>query len=399
MAARVQRAAIGGGARRLAALVVGVALAPVTARAQPEADASAAGLTIEWRAPAACPERAALRRRVGELVRAGAEVRDADARVDVEKTDDGFAATLRVRTVDGETTRALTGRDCAALVDAVAVIIAYAVDPVRSDVETPVVDVPPPDRALPDAPPSSTPDEAVAPTPEEPAPAPTPARVERNVSRDSTARGGASSVETDGGDDARPDDARPDGPPVAIVQLGAGLGGGPLPSVGARVAGRVGARIRRARLEVTGEYWLTRPGVAELDARARGRFSLWTVGARGGYTLATRRLELPLVVGVEAGVLRGAGEELVVSRTSQQAWVAVTAAAGLSWEFVRGFGLWLEVGGALPLRRPGFAVQSDVAADELLVVHRAAALAGVVTAGVELRFRGRRGASRRAGSG
>ncbi|MCA9695100.1 MAG: hypothetical protein KC636_36310, partial [Myxococcales bacterium] len=67
------------------------------------------------------------------------------------------------------------------------------------------------------------------------------------------------------------------------------------------------------------------------------------------------------------------------------------------WEFVRGFGLWLEVGGALPLRRPGFAVQQLGGDAGLVEVHRAAAIAGTVTAGLEVRLgprarrRGRRG--------
>jgi hypothetical protein len=89
---------------------------------------------IEYRAPAGCPNTRAFTWMVGERVSRPRAARPGEVArlfvVEVETTDEGAVGHLTIREPDGsEASRSLRASDCAELADALALIVALAVDP------------------------------------------------------------------------------------------------------------------------------------------------------------------------------------------------------------------------------------------------------------------------------
>lgn len=99
-------------------------------------EAAAQSLTLRWRAPAECPDEAAVLRAVQA---AGAPARPGrDLSVDAEVTRPGrWRAVLSTRDGAREGTRTLESRSCTRLVQGVAMVIALAVEEASTAVEAP----------------------------------------------------------------------------------------------------------------------------------------------------------------------------------------------------------------------------------------------------------------------
>lgn len=121
--------------------------------------AELAGLSLEWVAPADCPDETALLTRVGELVgeHGGGQTHEPlDVLASVTPREGGFVAELRTTQRGAERTRVLEAGSCAELTEASAVVIALALSPPEEPAPPalPVTPVPPP------APRATAPDEA-----------------------------------------------------------------------------------------------------------------------------------------------------------------------------------------------------------------------------------------------
>lgn len=129
-----------------ACAVVALAWAPAAASpspASPSPASSAPDIALDYDAPAGCPDRAAYLARLAVHGRGAlADAPDRRFLVHIDARDGQFAGTVTVR-ADGETRRDLAAADCAALVDALALVTALALDP-RADAPAPP---PPPTRS------------------------------------------------------------------------------------------------------------------------------------------------------------------------------------------------------------------------------------------------------------
>src|SRR5687767_7171738 len=85
-----------------------------------------AGVTLEWTAPAECPDRAYVHGEVARLLGDSAVKKRVDARAVVTRTGDTFR--VRITTTAGAE-RTLDAPTCKAIGDATALIVAIAVDP------------------------------------------------------------------------------------------------------------------------------------------------------------------------------------------------------------------------------------------------------------------------------
>jgi len=92
--------------------------------------APAPGLSFDWQAPAGCPDQASVRGRVAGMLGAGAvEGSDLTATGRVSASGEGWRLELELVRAAGRERRTLADRDCAALADAAALMIAVTIDP------------------------------------------------------------------------------------------------------------------------------------------------------------------------------------------------------------------------------------------------------------------------------
>ena len=305
------------------------------------------GVTLRWSAPEGCPTPEELRRGVeallgGALDAPGRAAIEIDGRVarDAER----WALTLRIANDSGARVRELPGTGCEELTDVAVVLIAVAIDPEST--------LPPP------APPEGEPLEG-EPLEGEPAPAPI-ARPDATTPREPTTRPTTGAPRLG-----------------AAIGVHAALGFGALP----RIAGGLGLDAallrRRLRVELGGTFWLPRDTAT--DEPAPGAVRLWHLDARACGVPGWRRVELPLCGGVQAGAMAGRAQGVLRPRSARLPWLALEAGAGVVVLPSPRAGLRLDVRGAIPLVRPGFAIDGQQ-------VHRARAAAVVATFGVELRL-------------
>lgn len=317
--------------------------------------------TLEWRAPAECPDAARVQASLAALVQRTdfAHVR---ARGEIRARAGQYA--LRLEIDDGRVVqrRALRSGACDALAEAAALLIAIAVDPggryhmsagtaeptsrelapelplaVEAPASEPVVEMQPPDVA------ASEPVTAVA--------RPTAPRVDR----------------------------RPAARPLtrALVRAEVGLAGGTIP-LAAELAGALGLLRRRLRLELFGAFTPGRP--LARAGRQVGVLARWAVGVRACGRLVRGPLEVDLCGGVEAGqyLARGAGVTLGVQR-ARPPWLAGLVGLGLGWS---------------PHPRVGLGVRGELVVAPLVarfgvgdeIVYTASPVGGRLGGSIELRF-------------
>jgi len=267
-------------------------------------------------APPGCPDRAAFLQLVAQHAD-GATV-ELSAQVRVERTGPRWIATVDLPGADG---RRLEGATCAEVMDAAALVLAFAVDIAEPD--------------------------AVAP-PEPPRPLePSPLRI------------------------ARP---APAPPPVVDVRVRAGAVGdaGSLP--GAAVAAAASAAVWRGALGVELSTALFRPSEASVDAGRVAPIGLWTVGLRG-----CRRLGFAAgCLGGEAGRMSADAGGLDAGMKTSALWSALSASAWLRRRVAEPAAVYAGAELLATLRRPRFVLDDDTD------LHRPARFAARLLAGVEL---------------
>lgn len=289
------------------------------------------GVELEWRAPAGCSSAGEVLAEVERLLagRRPAEVVAVVAEVATEGPE--FAATVAIA---GAAPRVLRAGECAALGRAVAVVIAVAVDPVRTESEDGVV--PAADEVDPvvPAPPVGGEPAAVG----EPDATP-PIRGEQGGVPAPTA----------------PELAR------ARVVHGLGVRGGLLVGATDAPTGAVGLvyGLERGLLRVEARVLYATPRRITYDDTFDGvgaRVQAVTIGALGCVAPGSATVRVPLCVGGEAGPLIGRGIGVPAGQLRADLWASGLFAAGVVGRVHRRFNLVLSVEVAVALRRPAFHV-------------------------------------------
>lgn len=316
-------------ARARASLIAGLASAallvtPRLAFAQPTQERS---FSVAWQAPSECPDAAALEHYVDQVVgEAAAGPLTVRASGSAARTPDGrYSATLELDIgASAPSTRELEGRDCEAVSQAAALVIALAI---RAQA------VPPPPR------------------PAEPPPAPPP----------------------------RPREPAPSTGPRGFLGLGPIVDFGSAPSAAFGLGLSGGLRWPALRLEPSLAYFAPRSQTV-VDRPAVGAdFALATLGVRACVPLGGV-VWLGPCLGGGIDWLRGAGFGARAPRTGS-AFSAVGRAGLLAgWDISSIISLRLELEGVLPLARPAFEV------DGAGFVYRRSTIAARTAFGLDVHF-------------
>ena len=281
-------------------------------------------------------------------VGAAAEAFDeASIEIEVEATDEGLTATLRLQTPHGTQTRTLHSPACDTLVEAAVLItraaaMAVVPEPPPAEPEKPEDEPPEPTSV-----PGPAPEPRFEPPPElerRPPPAPSePVPV-------------------------RPLFASLRGFGFGTFETTPGFGGGGGLAVG------VGSTYWRADLSAL----VSAP--TSTDDEPAVRAWAWALGLRGCGTLDVLggRLQPGVCGGVEAGEQLGTGTGALVNRRSQRGpWVATTLGPTLRWFVAPGLAVVLDVDAVLSVLRPGFRVRGGA-------LHQPNVVAPRVALGLEL---------------
>ncbi len=279
--------------------------------AQPPAD------RIAWSAPPECPDDAELERRVADAV----DHADAGsiATATVQRAGDHYTVDL-VTAIDGAAQlKHLEAADCDDLADAVAVVVALTLDPATA--ATPEV---------------ATQRDVAAPVDEMPPPA----------------------VETSSPGTTR---AVPSPPPTSRARLGqhfelglrfmGGFGSGLAPVGGGVVSVALSLGRRLWIAELDGRLWTPRD-IPSVDRNFGASMLLGTVGLAGCLRPPTRRVEVPLCLGLEGGAARAKGRDLLGISTEFYPWAAPFVRVGLRVRIAAGVGFLAAIEAAIPIRRP-----------------------------------------------
>lgn len=316
----------------------------------PELDPPKSRYELSWDAPAQCPSVEQVRERVDELlVVAPAEGEAIAAEVQVVASEAGFVASLRLRSGEQEGLRELGDPDCRELAEALALIIALAVDPELMSREPIAAEEPEPVAEEPEPVADEQPDPVEEqPDPKEEAPDPI-------------------------------EDQPPEPPPTTSLRgFGLALRGGAAFAVIAPASARV-----QLSASSFGRWWRAELGISTSIPQPIdiGRFSITAAELRGCFVPERRAVEFPLCVGVEAGAMTGVGT-VGGGRRATAPWLAASPGVGVSWVLLQDrLALDLRADALLPIVRPAFA------SDEGRLLLRAG-FGAQVLAGLEVRFGG-----------
>lgn len=286
-------------------------------------------VAIEWVAPAACPSHDVVSARVGARLRP-ASAPGASARLEVHETADGFSLALGITIGGAVTDRVIEAPHCDELVDAAALVIAVAVDPVFVTTEVDVA------ALVAEAEPV-----AIAVPPELPMTEMLPRR-----------------------GPARPREPTPTRVPAPLrIGLRASVGGwfGAMPRPATAIAvDFVVPASRIVRAEV-GALAIPRQRVS---ASASAGADLWLATAvvrgciapiLGSGTKGLARVRPRACVGVAVGAIGGRGRGDGIDTTAaRELWVSPTIASGIEVAIVRRLGVFAGVDGHVHARLPGF---------------------------------------------
>lgn len=318
---------------------VGPWLGLVLGSIAPADPTAAAPVELQWRAPAECPPSADVRDQIARFVADGAQSGTVDrVQVDavVERIGDRYVLELELRLPSGAMHKRIEADACEVLASATALVMAVMLDP-TAVVET--VDRPPEPAPTP-APTSSTPASPPPPIPQ----APRSRRVQ------------------------------------GIVRVLAAGSFGALPDFGAAFGGSIGVRIDRARIEATAFGELPQRETQAQQRSAGADLDLWTVGARGCFAPTTKRVDVPLCAGVEAGQMRARGFGLQLPRRAAAPWLAFPFGAAVMWAPVPAFAFGGGVDGWVAATQPAFEIE------DLGPIHSARRAGVRVHVGIEVRF-------------
>jgi hypothetical protein len=273
--------------------------------------------TLEWTAPAGCPDASQVRAAVANMLDAASWNRAPAgmmARGTVTETDDGrFLLRTQVGVGEASETQTIESDACAKLADAYAVIVAFAIDPgarAREDRPGPGPQLAPPAHA------------ELANTPR--------ARATRGVV----------------------------GPLAAV-----GAGFLPFPAVG------VGARIRIESTlwwELAGTYWPQRQASVAVVPATTIEAHITLVSVEPGICLPFMRGAAAVCAGAELGEMPADGTGMAKPGAGSSWWLAPDLAAVLRAPVLHflDLGLRLELG--VPLLRPSFVAQNVGSRDQVV---------------------------------
>jgi hypothetical protein len=309
-------------------------------------------LRLRWPTIAGCPSAEEVGVRVTELapqIELGDDgTREAEIGLErVAGSPPRWAVEVRIEAPFGVQRNTFEAESCAVAADAVALLIAVALDPVETVAQL---------------------DEARRAAPAEPAPAEPSSDREPSepIEAETVDPGSASS-----GDAPRTPAstlvATDDAPPAAseVGRLGFGLallgggGFGPLRAGSAAIVARFAVFARRWRWQIGG-VWLAPVGL-DLGQGWTARFDGWLLGTRAcGVLHPADRLELPLCGGVEAGAVRGRPLPTLPTGTDAiQPWLAVELGPALSWSPRPRLALGVELDAVVPLLAAAFTLGGE----------------------------------------
>ena len=313
--------------------------------------------SVSWEAPASCPDAAAVRARIEDLLRRPLVADEVRVEAVVRADDDGFVLDLRVRAGDVVDERELRAARCEALLDTAALVAAVMVDPDVADAvlvpePEPEPELPPePEPELPpELPPEPEPLPELAPLPDGAPPEPTsPARLPAGPSLWLRARAGGEFGAVPGG--------------TGGFALALALGG------------------PRVRAELAGQYWVGR------DARVLGavaRIHLGHVTARVCGLLPARPLAAALCSGLELGAMRG-DATVPAPLTRSRIWLAAQAEVALRWKPRPRVALWIGAQPFVPLVFPRFELRDPASPATPVAIHQPTPVGIRGLVGIELR--------------
>jgi hypothetical protein len=310
-------------------------------------------LVVRWSAPPECPEEVALVQRITTLV-PGATGQGVTAEVDLRRELTGLRGSLVLQTPWGSTTRILEAERCEAVMEATALLVAIAIEPLETERalarEQTAAVVPLPRPEVPPSPPPRA--RASAPVAPDPQPSPS---VEAASPRPRFVQG--------------------------TVRLEGGAAVGLLPEPGTTVAMAAGVRYGLVRVGVHGALWPAQQVLHPRDRTVAATLRLRAAGVHGCGGPRWRTLELPVCLGLDAGAMRGQGRgALAQVDAAVRPWLALRLGPALAWSPVPALALWLGVDVTASLLRPRFTI------DDLGPIHTVGVLSGRVFFAVEARF-------------
>lgn len=314
-------------------------------------------LTIDWHAPAGCPDAATAEAVIAERAADAIGETPLHVRVDVREHATGWRVLVELDGEAAQGTRELDANTCEDALRATAVVIGIAVDP----------------HASTDAPSTS------------PVTVPGPTAGEAGAARDPAeppARGPSRVPETRSSTDRPPPPREDRAARFAALGVAAGPDVGAVPRLGAVLRGSVAAGAEHWFVRGSAIHRVERSTVARAvdGAERRGRFRMTAGQLAAGARWAWGKIELPVHAGVELGVTwaRGAGVD-VRPTTSRRLWSAAILGLGVAYAPIRRLALRVEAEGTVPLTRPEF-VLGDV---DIATIRRAGIRAWL---GIELRI-------------
>lgn len=352
------------GSSTTAASVAAVLISAVTARAQEPAATGPSSepepLVVRWSAPAECPDEAALVQRIAALV-PGAPGEGVSVEVDLRREGTGLRGSLALRTPWGSTTRELEAERCEAVLEATALLVAIAIEPLQTE------------QAL------AREQTTAAP----PAPAPTvPASPPPARSRVSAPIAPIVPAELPAGSSDAED---PAAPPLRALQgtlrLEGGGAAGLLPEPGTTVAIAAGIRRGLVRVGAHAMLWPAQRGLHPRDRTVAATLRPWAAGVHGCGGPRWRTLELPVCLALDAGAMRGQGRgALLRADAAVRPYLALRLGPALAWSPVPALALWIGADLSATLLRPRFSIEA------LGPIHSAGWVSGRVFFAVEARL-------------
>jgi hypothetical protein len=307
----------------------------------------ALALAPGWEAPTSCPDLQDVNARVAALAGRDADEDElvAHARVDGPP----WRATIELRRGELVDERVIQAESCAGLVDAYAVMIAVAMDPIAITSR----------RVTP----------SIVTTPSASAPAPP-----RTTSPDPAPESGSGSA-------SAPVRARARSPVHRLgVRAGAGIGAGGWERASGGVELAIAWSRNALELDLVGRYWIRRRDA--LDDRGAVQVELGTIGALACWLGARRRVALAGCVGVEAGDLVIAGVQAPARERVHFPWVAPLFGGRVSFTLRAPLSLWIGLEAAIPVTR----LAATLRAMSPIRVYEAGSPALRALGGIELRW-------------
>jgi hypothetical protein len=293
--------------------------------AQPDPEFERTSIELRWSAPPECADRDEVLRRLDRLV--GERAVRIEGEGSIEHEGQGYVLRMHTRSRDGEGARTLRSDDCRMLAEAAALVLALTADPpllLRRVAEAEA--------------------EAESVTEAEPEPE---AEIETEMETDADADAEAPRLE--------PAVPRREAPRFGLRFAGIG-GAGLVPGFSPGVAVSFALFGRNWRVESGWIHAFARRTQTGDGAEVPGDVQLSVGALRAGWVHRYKRLEVPLMAGIELGSLRAV--TALRGGMQRRLWAAFTAGPSLAWVPHHNVALWAGVDAVLPYLRSAFVIEN-----------------------------------------